>query len=93
MQNSNYQANLKEALKNLIRVNESIYDTVINISMHGELKDFNDAVPIGEEYQFDFAIFKNSSDTNIQLLISLMEKVDETFDSLSNINSINLEGE
>ncbi len=93
MQTDNYRENLKEALKNLIRVNESIYGSIIDVSMQGELKDFNDAVPIGEVHQLDFELFKNSDDTNIQLLIKLMETVDETFESIKNINSIKLDEE
>lgn len=91
MQTENYRENLKEALKNLIRVNESIYSSIIDVSMQGELKEFNDAVPIGEVHQLDFELFKNNDDTNVQLLIKLMETVDETFESIKNINSINLE--
>ncbi len=93
MQTDNYRENLKEALRNLIKINESIYGSIIDVSMQGELKDFNDAVPIGETHQFDFAIFKNSNDTNIQLLVGLMEKVEETFESIVNINSINTDEE
>jgi hypothetical protein len=91
MQTENYRENLKEALKNLIRVNESIYSSIIDVSMQGELKEFNDAVPIGEVHQLDFELFKNSDDTNVQLLIKLMGTVDETFESIKNINSINVE--
>jgi len=91
MQTDNYRENLKEALRNLIRVNESIYSSIIDVSMQGELKEFNDAVPIGEVHQLDFELFKNSDDTNVQLLIKLMETVNETFESIKNINSINLE--
>ena len=91
MQTDNYRENLKEALKNLITVNESIYRSIIDVSMQGELKEFNDAVPIGEVHQLDFELFKNSDDTNVQLLIKLMETVDETFESIKNINSINIE--
>lgn len=91
MQTDNYRENLKEALKNLIRVNESIYSSIIDVSMQGELKEFNDAVPIGEVHQLDFELFKNSDDTNVQLLIKLMETVDETFESIKNINSLNFE--
>ncbi len=36
MQTENYKENLKEALKNLIKVNESIYNFLINISMQGD---------------------------------------------------------
>ena len=93
MQTENYRENLKEALKNLVRVNESIYSSIIDVSMQGELKEFNDAVPIGEVHQLDFELFKNSDDTNVQLLIKLMETVDETFESIKNINSIKLDEE
>ena len=93
MQTDNYRENLKEALKNLIKVNESIYGSIIDVSMQGDLKEFNDSVPIGEVHQLDFELFKNSNDTNVQLLINLMETVDETFESIKNINSINLDEE
>ncbi|MBS1666469.1 MAG: hypothetical protein JST58_03750 [Bacteroidetes bacterium] len=93
MQTDNYRENLKEALKNLIRVNESIYGSIIDVSMQGDLKEFNDAVPIGEVHQLDYELFKNSDDTNVQLLIKLIETVDETFESIKNINSIKLDEE
>ncbi len=93
MQTENYKENLKEALKNLIAVNGSIYNSLIDITMQGELKEWNNSVPIGEVHQFDFELFKNSGDTNIQLLVKLMEHVDETFESIKNINSIKIDVE
>ena len=91
MQTEQYRESLKEALKNLIKVNESLFDSVVPLSMQGDLKEWNDLVPIGEVHQFDFEIFKNSSDTNIQLLIKLMETVDATYEHIKNINSIEIE--
>ena len=91
MQPDNYKENLKEALKNLIKVNESIFNSLIDISMQGDLKEWNNAVPIGETHQFDFELFKNSGDTNIQLLVKLIETVDTTFETIKNINSIQLD--
>lgn len=93
MQTENYKENLKEALKNLIAVNGSIYNSLIDITMQGELKEWNNDVPIGEVHQFDFELFKNSHDTNIQLLVKLMEHVDETFESIKNLNSITIDVE
>jgi hypothetical protein len=93
MQTENYRENLKEALKNLIKVNGSIYYSCIDIVMQGELKEWNKSVPIGEVHQFDFELFKNSDDTNIQLLVKLMETVDETFETIKNINSLKLDEE
>ncbi len=93
MQTENYRENLKEALKNLIEVNESIYRSCIDISVQGDLREWNNSVPIGEVHQFDFEIFRNSDDINIQLLVKLIETVDETFESIKNINSIKLDEE
>ena len=88
MQLNNYKENIRDALQNLIKVNQSIFDSLISISMQGDLKEWSDSVPIGETHQFDFALFKNSDDTNIQLLVKLIETVDETFENIKNINSI-----
>ena len=90
MKPDNYKENLKEALKNLIKVNESIFNSLIDISMQGDLKEWNNEVPIGETHQFDFELFKNSGDTNVQLLVKLIENVDATFETIKNINSIEL---
>lgn len=93
MQTENYRENVKEALRNLIKVHGSIYSSCIDIIVQGELKEWNKSVPIGEDHQFHFEIFKNSEDTNIQLLVKLMESVSETFESIKNINGIDVEEE
>ena len=91
MQNIHYTENIKEALKNLFKVNESIFISLISISMQGELKEWNEQVPIGEECQFDFDILKNSDDINIQMLVKVMEQVDEAYLSMLNLNAIDPE--
>jgi len=48
MQAEHYKENLKEALKNLVTVNESIFGTLIGVAMQGELKEWNDSVPVGK---------------------------------------------
>lgn len=91
MQSENYKEILKAALKNLTTANQSIFDSLIPLSMQGDLKEWNDAVPIGEVHQFDFDIFKNSADINIQHLVKLIETIDETFETIKNINNIKFE--
>lgn len=88
MQDENYRTNVKDALRNLIKVNESIYGSIINIAMQGELKEFNDSVPIGETHQFNFDLFRNSGDATIQLLVKLIGEVESAFESIININGI-----
>ena len=91
MQTENYRANIKEALNTLVIVNQSIYDSLIPIAMQGELKEFNDGVPIGEVHNFDFDLFKSCEDINIRLLVKLIVNVNETFETIKNINAIEYE--
>ena len=91
MQSEQYRESLKDALKNLIEVNSMIYDSMIPIAMAGELKEWSSSVPIGETHNFDFELFKNCGDTNIQLLVKLIEKVDETYHTIKNMNAIEME--
>ena len=93
MQSENYRDSLREALKNLFEVNGIIYNSLIPIAMTGELKEWNDSVPIGEEHNFPFDLFRNCADTNIQLLVKLIEQVDETYQTIKNVNAIEMEEE
>lgn len=88
MQQENYRECIVESLRNLMKVNESIYDSVINISMQGDLKEWNDTISEGETFQFDFEMFKKSDDINVQLLVELIEKIDSTFRTMKNINGL-----
>ena len=66
---------------------------MIHLLTQGTLKEWNNEVPIGEVHQFDWELFKNSDDTNIQLLVKLIENVEETYQSIQNINAITMEEE
>jgi len=88
MQSEDYRETLEDALKNLVEVNRKIYDSIIPIAMAGELSEWNKSVPIGETHYFDFELFKNCTDTNIQLLVKLIEKVEETHQTIKNVNAI-----
>ena len=78
MQSEYYRETLEHTLKNLFEVNRRIYDSIIQIALTGELNEWSKSVPIEETHYFDFELFKNCADTNIQLLVKLIEKVDET---------------
>lgn len=91
MQSDHYKDSLRDALKNLYEVNGLLFDSMIPIAMTGELKEWSKSVPIGENHHFDFDLFKNCQDTNLQLIVKLIEKVDETYHTIKNINAIEIE--
>ena len=89
----NYKESLKEALQALVKANEIIFDSLINLETQGELKEWNSSVPDGEVHQFDFEIFRNSGDLNVQLLVKVLENIGEAYQSLLNINGLEMDGD
>lgn len=65
MHSKSYKECLEGALTNLEEANQNIFNSMLDILMQGEMKDWNNEVPIGEVHNFDFELFKNSEDTNI----------------------------
>ena len=90
MQSEQYRQNLKEALKNLEQVDKIIFQSIIDVAMQGELKSFNDDVPINEVHELSYQLFKGLDDKNVQLLLEVIDKIDEVYHSIANLNSFEL---
>lgn len=89
----NYKDSLKDALQALVKSNEIIFTSLLNLETQGELKEWNATVPLGEVHQFGFEIFKNSNDLNVQLLVNVLENIGETYQSILNINGLEVDGD
>jgi hypothetical protein len=93
MQTEAYKASVRNALNNLIKANESIFNTMAGIAMQGDLKDWDGLKPYNESHEFDFQLFKASPDKNIHLLVQIVEKIDHSINNLISLNNITLEEE
>lgn len=88
MNHNTYEKGILEALNKLIEANHAIFDGAVSIALHGELKEWSDAVPEGETHTFEFALLKQSDDPNIKLLIALMEEIESMYDAICTLNGI-----
>ncbi len=88
MQNPEYRSILEDAVKNLEVANQTIFNSMIDLAMQGELKDWNETVPVGESHFFDLDIFRNSNDINLRLLAGIIDIIDDSVVSLRNLNHL-----
>ena len=88
MSDNYYLESLIDATKSLVEMRQSIYDTIFHVAMTGELSEWNKTIEIGTEIKFTIDIFEGCTDSNIHLLLKLMAEVDQTIDSLININGL-----
>jgi hypothetical protein len=88
MHDDQYREVLSETANKLMEIRSTVFDTIFHLAMAGELKEWSDAVPIGESFTFTKDIFEGCEDNNIQLLTSLLTSIERTCDSICNLNSI-----
>ncbi len=93
MPSEKYKNSLKVSVQALVKANEIIFDSLVNVETQGVLNEWNSSVPKGEIHQFDFEIFRNSDDVNVQLLVETMENISDTIQSIININDLEMDEE
>lgn len=69
-------------LENLIVIKNTIYSDIVGQLMAGECKSLSDSGS-GYGYPYDYELYsKDSMDPVVQMLNSLLEKVEETFEGI-----------
>jgi hypothetical protein len=88
MPTDDYRETLINSVNELINMRSALFDSAFRLAMAGELKEWSDSVPVGETITFTKDIFEGCDDANIQLLTKLLTAVENTCDSICNLNNI-----
>lgn len=83
-----YRKILIENVGELMHERAIVFTQILNLAMFGEMKEINNQFETGETFQFELAHFEDLTDANVQKLISLFKKIDQTILSLINLNAI-----
>ena len=88
---TNYIAQISDALANLEAVRNQLFDSVINVGMHGVHSDINDVFDPGDSYMFELEHFDKSDDPSLQTMVNLIKHIDNTTKKLLRINDMSME--
>ena len=83
-----YRQNLALTYNVLLEMHEKLFTRIINLEMQGDLADISHSFQVGDSYQFEMEQFRDSRDPNVQLLVAFHDQLEETMDTLANINVI-----
>lgn len=83
-----YRNQLIQTIQELQNIKGDIFSQILNLSMSGELNDFDKVFDIGEVFDFDIKHFEDSKDFNVVELLKASKKIDKTISTLININVI-----
>jgi len=93
MDPNEYKESLQQAAAALVNIREQLFNTTFQVAITGELKEWSDTIPEGEQVTFSKEVFAGCDDANVQLLTGLLDAVERTCDSLLNLNHLELEDE
>lgn len=83
-----YREKIILAYRALIKMHSKLTDRIINVGMLGEFAEVNAVFQVGETYNFDLEQFRGTNDVNLNLLLKLFDDLEDTMNSLANINGI-----
>ena len=84
----NYRLKLSEACTAIANERNSLFTAMINVGMSGEFKELDELFEEGEYFQFEKGQFQQCKDINLEILLELIEKLDETYSKLMNLNAL-----
>jgi hypothetical protein len=83
-----YKQCLIETIQKLKEGGDDVFTQAVNLTMKGERKDLNDRFETGDEVRFYMEDLESVSDPNVQKLVALLDTMEETMNSLANINGL-----
>lgn len=86
-----YKEQIIDTINELWEARIKVFGLLVSMAMSNDYKEINDAFEIGDIVNFEYAHFEGITDTNIRALISLSKQMDQTIETLMNINGIQKE--
>lgn len=86
---ADYKEALTESCMAIATARQEIFSALINVAMCGEYAEIDDLFDIGETVLFDTTYFQHCQDSNLKKLLELVYTLEQTHDTLTNINGLN----
>lgn len=83
-----YETFVNKASTSLEKFGDHLYTLMINIMLEGELKEWDDQIENDEVHEFSLELIAACEDKNLQLLVDLFKKVEQTRTEFNKHNSL-----
>lgn len=84
-----YREQIIETINNLIEARHIIFEQILNLAMKNEFNHLKDAFDQGDIYTFSLNHFDDMEDVNVQKMVKLCKKTEETVFTIMDLNGIN----
>ena len=86
-----YREKLIMTYNHLLEIHEELLTRIINVGMTGPQVEINEIFEKDDQFQFDKEMFRETKDQNLNLLLELHDRLEDTMNSFANLNNITQE--
>lgn len=83
-----YETFVNKTSTSLEKIGNHLYTLMINLMLEGELKEWDDQIENDEVHEFSLELIAACEDKNLQLLVDLFKKVEQTREEFNRHNSL-----
>ncbi len=91
MQGEHYKKTIEQAVYALHEAETEIFTAMVNVGFAGVYEDISKVYDHGESINLELAMFENTSDTNLDLMVDLINQLVSVKNSLMNLNNLDLD--
>jgi len=88
---TDYREALEEAVRTLHKVEIELFTAMVNVGFKGPYDDLSKLHEVGEVINLEVAMFEETGDHNVDLLIGALKNVAKVKQEILNINAIDIE--
>ena len=86
-----YREKLIMTYNKLIAFHEELLTRIINVGMTGPMGNINEVFEEDDQFQFDKEMFRETQDQNLNLLLELHDRLEDTMNRFAKVNNITQE--
>ncbi|WP_207492773.1 hypothetical protein [Aridibaculum aurantiacum] len=91
MQDEHYKKTLEQAVYALHDAETQVFTAMVNIGFAGVYEDISQVYEHGETINLELAMFENTNDANIDLMVEVINKINTIKNSIMNINNLDID--
>src|SRR6476660_6311042 len=91
MSTTEYKQWLEDAVHTLQNAENEVFTAMVNVAFSGVYKDISRVHEPGDVINMELAMFEETNDQNLDLLVDAVKKIAEIKESLININALEID--
>lgn len=91
MEDQDYKQTIEDAIRTLHEAEIEVFTAMVNVGFKGAYDEISKLHEVGEILNLEIAMFENTGDNNLDLLVKIVKEISRTKHQMINLNNLDIE--